>query len=94
MAWEEFGITGLHRKTGQGRIPILKITSPQHVNALAKAVEADDQNVKIIQAELINFLNTPMSTDTVKRFLKKIIIPGRTGAQGVSAVAPMRRKTN
>jgi len=87
MAWEEWGITGLYRKTGQGRVPILNINSSEHIKALAKAVEGDAQNVKIIQAELIQALSTPMSADTVKRFLKKIIIPG-----GVSAVAPTRRK--
>ena len=89
MAWEEFGITGLHRKTGQGRIPILNVTSSEHVDALAKALEPNAQNVKIVQAELIKALNTPMSADTVKRFLKKIIIPG-----GVSVVAHTRRKTS
>ena len=71
IAWEELGIVGLHRKTGQGRIPILKVTSSIHIEALAKAVDANAQNVKIVQAELIKALNTPMSTDTVKRFLKK-----------------------
>ncbi len=89
MAWEELGITGLHRKTGQGRSPILNITSSIHVEALVKAVETNAQNVKIVQAELIEALNTPMSADTVKRFLKKIIIPG-----GVSAVVPTRRRTS
>lgn len=89
MAWEEFGITGLHRKTGQGRIPILTVTSSIHVEALTKAVETNAQNVKIVQAELIEALNTPMSADTVKRFLKKIVILG-----GVSAVVPARRRTS
>ena len=88
-AWEKLGITGLQRKTGQGRIPILNVTSSDHVKALEKAVNTDAKNVKMIQAELIQALNTPMSSDTVKRFLKKIIIPG-----GVSVVAPTRRKTN
>lgn len=88
-AWENFGIAGLQRKIGQGRTPILKVTSPDHVKALAKAVDAEAKNVKLIQANLIEALNMPMSSDTVKRFLKKIIIPG-----GVSAVAPMRRKTS
>ncbi len=88
-AWEKLGIAGLQRKTGQGRIPILNVTSSDHVKALEKAVNTDAKNVKMIQAELIETLNTPMSSDTVKRFLKKIIIPGV-----VSAVAPTRRKTN
>ena len=89
MAWEELGIAGLHRKTGQGRTPILNVKSSIHVEALAKAVKDNAQNVKIVQVELIEALNRPMSADTVKRFLKKIVIPG-----DVSAVVPTRRRIN
>ena len=94
MAWEELGIAGLYRKTGQGRVPILTVTSSIHVEALANAVKDNAQNVKIVQAELIEALKMPMSADTVKRFLKKIVIPGRTGAPVASAVVPTRRRTN
>ena len=94
MAWEELGIAGLYRKTRQGRVPILTVTSSIHVEALANAVKDNAQNVKIVQAELIEVLKTPMSADTVKRFLKKIVIPGRTGAPGAPAVVPTRRRTN
>lgn len=76
MAWQTEGIVGLHRKTGQGRIPILKLDNFAHIQVLDKAVELHAQNVKAIQAELVKQLDTPMSTDTVKRFLKKIIIHG------------------
>ena len=74
MGWEEVGIVGLNRKLGQGRNPILTLTNLGHIQLLDKAVEAHSQNVKAIQAELVNELATPMSSDTVKRFLKKIII--------------------
>ena len=67
IAWEELDIVGLHRKTGQDRIPILTVTSSIHVEALAKAVDANAQNVKIVQAELIEALNTPM-----QGFLNKV----------------------
>jgi transposase len=76
MAWEEVGIVGLNRKAGQGRTPILSISNATHTHYLNNAVEAHAQNVKAIQAELVKELNTPMSSDTVKRFLKKIIIHG------------------
>ena len=56
MAWEELGIAGLYRKIGQGRVPILNITSSIHVEALANAVKDNAQNVKIVQAELIEVL--------------------------------------
>jgi transposase len=74
--WERLGIVGLNRKVGQGRTPILSLTNLSHTQFLDKAVAAHAQNVKAIQAELIKELATPMSSDTVKRFLKKIIIHG------------------
>lgn len=70
--WETVGIAGLNRKIGQGRTPILSVTNASHIQHLDKAVETHCQNVKAIQAELIKELNTPMSSDTVKRFLKKM----------------------
>ncbi len=76
IAWEEYQFDSLDRKKGQGRKPILTITNSAHVETLDKAVEIHRQNVKGIQTELIKELQTAMSTDTVKRFLKKIIIHG------------------
>lgn len=78
--WERVGIVGLNRKIGQGRSPILSVTNTTHVQYLDRAVESHSQNVKAIQAELVKELNTPMSADTVKRFLKKIIIHGDASA--------------
>lgn len=80
MGWEEVGLVGLNRKPGQGRNPILNLTNSGHVQVLDKAVQAHAQNVKAIQAELVKELATPMSSDTVKRFLKKIIIHGDVSA--------------
>lgn len=87
-AWETTGITGLNRKSGQGRQPILQVTTTAHTQVLSRAVEKHCQDVKLIQAELIQELRTPMSTDTVKRFLKKIIIRGVA-----SAALPTKAKT-
>lgn len=70
-AWETVGIVGLNRKLGQGRIPIMSVTNSNHIQHLDKAVDTHAQNVKAIQAELVKELNTPMSSDTVKRFFKK-----------------------
>lgn len=74
--WETVGIAGLNRKIGQGRNPILSVTNASHIQHLDKAVDTHAQNVKAIQTELVKELNTSMSSDTVKRFLKKIIIHG------------------
>lgn len=76
IAWQEYQFDSLARKKGQGRKPILTIANSAHVETLDKAVEIHRQNVKGIQTELIKELQTTMSTDTVKRFLKKIIIHG------------------
>ena len=76
IAWEEYQFDSLDRKKGQGRKLILSVTNSAHVETLDKAVEIHRQNIKGIQTELIKELQTAMSTDTVKRFLKKIIIHG------------------
>lgn len=75
-AWEKEGIVGLMRQSGQGRKPILKVSNAEHIEALDKAVETHYQDVKGIQKALESQLQTPMSQDTVKRFLKKIITHG------------------
>lgn len=75
-AWETKGIAGLNRQSGQGRRPILSINNATHVTALDKAAEAHYQDVKGIKVALETSLNKSMSTDTVKRFLKKIITVG------------------
>lgn len=72
--WERQGIAGLARKKGQGRHQILSVSNKKHIEVLDKAVENNYQNIKAIQAELQKELALPMSSDTVKRFLKKIII--------------------
>jgi transposase len=75
-AWEQEGIVGLMRQRGQGRKPILKVNNKDHIAALDKAVESHYQDVKGIQKALESQLQSPMSQDTVKRFLKKIITHG------------------
>ena len=91
-AWEKVGIVGLNRKTGQGRKPILSVSNSRQVGILDKAVNKHSQNVKAIQAELIQALDKPLSIDTVKRFLKKIVIPGDASA-GVAIKGKTKRST-
>jgi len=70
------------------------LTNSIHVNLLDKVVDIHRQDVKGIKAELVQALGKPMSSETVKRFLKKIIIYGRTGAPGASGVVPILHKTS
>ena len=72
-AWATVGIAGLCRKNGQGRKLILSINNALHTDLLDKTVETHRQNVKAIRTELVKELAMPMSSDTVKRFLKKFL---------------------
>lgn len=78
----------LARKKGQGCKPILTLTNSTHTDLLDKAVNIHRQDVKSIKVALVEALGKPMSTETVKRFLKKIIIHG-----GACDVAPIQHKT-
>jgi transposase len=86
--WDKNGVAGLARKNGQGRKQILSISNKKHTEILDKAVESHYQNIKAIQSDLVKELAIPMSSDTVKRFLKKIIIH-----TDVSATALTKHKT-
>lgn len=86
-AWETVGIAGLCRKNGQGRKLILSINNALHRDLLDKTVATHRQNVKAIRSELVKELARPMSSDTVKRFLKKILTVGDE-----SVDAPMKGK--
>ncbi|MEI7586817.1 hypothetical protein [Runella sp.] len=69
--WQKQVIAGLARKNGQGRRQILSVDNKKHTEVLDRAVENHYQNIKAIQAELVKELALPMSSDRVKRFLKK-----------------------
>lgn len=74
--WQEQGLVGLMRQKGQGRKPILSLTNSLHQQALNRAVTAHYQDAERIKTDLQTALGKSMSRDTVKRFLKKIIIAG------------------
>ena len=87
IGWEKDKFESLVRKKGQGCKPILEASNPMHVQLIDKAVSAHRQDINGIRTELVEALGTPMSTQTVNRFLKKIIIHG-----DAFGVAPIRRK--
>lgn len=88
--WEAKGICGLQRSKGQGRKPILRVEEAAHQKALVRAQTAHYQDVKSIQSALIKELKLGMSTDTVKRFLKKIITPGAASAATLKRGSKLR----
>lgn len=71
--WESGGIVGLMNKPGQGRKPILSLQNPQHIESVKTAVGRNAQTLKSVVAELESTLESEMSVDTVKRFLKNLV---------------------
>jgi transposase len=71
--WEKSGITGLMNQPGRGRKPILSLQNPTHIESVKTAVRKNAQSIKAMVAELESTLETGMSVDTVKRFLKNLV---------------------
>lgn len=71
--FESAGICGLMDKAGRGRKPILSLQNPTHIVSVKSAVRKNAQSLKAMTAELETVLETPMSVDTVKRFLKNLV---------------------
>jgi len=71
--WEESGIVGLMNRPGRGRKPILSLQNPTHIESVKTAVKKNAQSIKAMVAELETALETAMSVDTVKRFLKNLV---------------------
>lgn len=71
--FEQRGIAGLRNKPGRGRKPILSLQNPQHIESVKTAVKKNAQSVKAMVAELETALDTAMSVDTLKRFLKNLV---------------------
>jgi transposase len=72
--WEEFGLVGLMNKPGRGRKPILSLQNSDHVKGVKKAIEKNPQSIKVALAELEAKLGKKLSRQTVKRFLKNLVI--------------------
>ena len=71
--WQQSGIVGLMNKPGRGRKPILSLQNPTHIESVKTAVKKNAQSIKAMVAELETTLETEMSVDTLKRFLKNLI---------------------
>lgn len=71
--WQKHGLCALMNKPGRGRKPILSLQNSAHVKSVKSAVGKNPQSVKQVVAELEIALDTEMSTDTVKRFLKNLV---------------------
>jgi transposase len=94
--WEKKGLSGLMNKPGRGRKAILSLQNSTHVKSVKSAVGKNPQSVKQVVAELETALDTEMSTDTVKRFLKNLVsVSGECAprpAQGRWALTESKKK--
>lgn len=74
--WELNGIAGIMNRSGQGRKAKLSLDNEQHVKTLEQLAEDNYQDVERIRIELEKKFDLTLSSDTVKRFLKKITFDG------------------
>ena len=78
--WNNNGIAGLMNKPGRGRKPILSLQNRAHIESVKTAARNNAQSIKAMVAELETALDTEMSVDTVKRFLKNLVSPTHASA--------------
>lgn len=72
--FESEGIKGLETRAGRGRRPILSQQNPEHLKKVAGEIKEHPNSVKTVIAKLEEDLGLEMSPDTLKRFLKKMVI--------------------
>ena len=79
-AWEKNGISGLMNKPGQGRKPILSLQNPNHVKQVKALIAKNPQSVKSVVAELESKIGSSMHPETLKRFLKNLVLASAASA--------------
>jgi transposase len=70
----EEGIEGLRTRAGGGRPPILWQQNPAHLQKVKDEIEKHPNSVKTVVAALDEDLDLQMHPETLKRFLKKMVI--------------------
>jgi transposase len=72
--YQEHGLKGLETRAGRGRKPKLSVQNPVHLQRVKAEIAKHPQSVKTVIAKLEEDLNVPMHPDTLKRFLKRLVI--------------------
>jgi transposase len=84
--YEKEGIEGLKTRAGRGRKPKLSTQNPAHLHTVKAEIAKHPQSVKTVVAKLEEDLDVQMHPDTLKRFLKKLVIAsaasGRASSRG------------
>lgn len=70
--WDQKGIVGLRNQSGQGRKSIL---NPSDLAIIKEKTQTNPQHLKIVREELKDELNKNFSEKTLKRFLKRLVMP-------------------
>jgi transposase len=89
--YEEEGIKGLETRPGRGRKPKLSTQNPLHLQTVKAEIAKHPQSVKTVVARLDEELDLAMHPDTLKRFLKKLVIASVASAR-VSSQGRWQRK--
>ncbi len=93
--YEEEGIKGLETRAGRGRKPKLSTQNPLHLQTVKAEIAKHPQSVKTVVAKLEEELDVAMHPDTLKRFLKKLVIAsaasGRASNRGKWQVKEPRK---
>lgn len=78
------GITGLETRAGRGRKPKLSTQNPLHLQRVKAEIAKHPQSVKTVIAKLEEDLNVALHPDTLKRFLKRLVIASAASARASS----------
>lgn len=74
------GLAGLASAPYLGKTPKLSLTNETHVQIVEKHLDKDGRKLDALQAELTAVLGDSISKYTIKRFLKKKVIPTKDTA--------------
>lgn len=80
--FETEGIQGLVTRPGRGRPPILSQQNPEHLRRVRAEIKQHPNSVKTVVAHLEEDLDLAMHPETLKRFLKKMVIASLAHERG------------
>ena len=74
VRYEEEGLEGLKTRKGRGRPPILSQQNEEHLQKVKTEIAKHPNSVKTVVARLAEDLALSVHPETLKRFLKKMVI--------------------
>ena len=82
--FESEGIEGLVTRPGRGRPPILSQQNPEHLRKVREEIKHHPNSVKTVVARLEQDMDLAMHPETLKRFLKKMVIASVEHERGLN----------